>query len=317
MAKSEDFHLLYKKSLMFCITCSENRYSNDNVFLISKDAERLIKFCGICGFGITCKSLVKSSGFRRFNVALEFLLKCFRLGRSITMFTRHSFKTKLKILDYGCGRGEFLYFMNRLGWTAVGTEYSLESSYEALDKGIPIFFGEHAQKDLYEHYGNAYFDVITSYHNLEHLDDPRDFLSLSWDLLKKRGMLLLEVPNIESLQYLISKEDWLLLDIENHKFHFSRKSLEALLVKHGFYILKQSTFSMNYGLIGMIEAMKSRITRIRDKSRQSKIQTPGETKLLKSSLVTILFLLVPSLVLELLSVFMKRGAVIRIHAIKI
>jgi len=207
--------------------------------------------------------------------------------------------------------------MNRLGWTAVGTEYSLESSYEALDKGIPIFFGEHAQKDLYEHYGNAYFDVITSYHNLEHLDDPRDFLSLSWDLLKKRGMLLLEVPNIESLQYLISKEDWLLLDIENHKFHFSRKSLEALLVKHGFYILKQSTFSMNYGLIGMIEAMKSRITRIRDKSRQSKIQTPGETKLLKSSLVTILFLLVPSLVLELLSVFMKRGAVIRIHAIKI
>jgi len=159
--------------------------------------------------------------------------------------------------------------------------------------------------------------VITSFHNLEHLDDPRDFLRLSWDLLKKRGMLLLEVPNIESLQYLISKEDWLLLDLENHKFHFSRKSLEALLVQHGFYIVKQSTFSMNYGVIGMIESIKSRITRMLDKSFHSGIQTPEETKLLKSSLVSILFLLVPSLVLEFTSVLIKKGAVIRIHAIKI
>jgi 2-polyprenyl-3-methyl-5-hydroxy-6-metoxy-1,4-benzoquinol methylase len=143
-------------------------------------------------------------------------------------------KKDIKILDIGCGSGQFLYEMKTLGLDVYGVE--------------PGKFDEEGNKkyDLNIKKGNIgkikypkeYFDIITLNHVLEHINNPNTTLLEIKRIIKKEGTFILGVPNTNSLAFKIFGKNWYQLDIPRHIINYSEKNLKFLLNKSGFKVIK-------------------------------------------------------------------------------
>ncbi|GFP43539.1 hypothetical protein HKBW3C_02669 [Candidatus Hakubella thermalkaliphila] len=140
-------------------------------------------------------------------------------------------KKKGRILDVGCGDGKFLLHFKERGWEAFGVDVS-ETSYRLARQrlGRNVFNCE--LKDC--HFPDSYFDVVTLNHVLEHMLDPNEQLREVHRILKDDGILLLSLPNINSLQFKISRERWFGLDLPRHLYHYSPQPIGNMLRKNGF-----------------------------------------------------------------------------------
>lgn len=129
---------------------------------------------------------------------------------------------KGKILDVGCGQGDFLYEMRLDGWESWGIDISDKMIEHAQNKyHITVLKGPLESVTL----DYDYFDVITFWSSLEHMYDPMGCLKVAYKLLKKGGFIFIMVPNINSLEFKCLQERWPHLDIPRHLHHFSPKTL--------------------------------------------------------------------------------------------
>ena len=98
------------------------------------------------------------------------------------------------VLDVGAGSGEFAYLMTRLGKTVKGIEpNSRYAAYCRETLGLDVQTA-HLSPDLF---APGQFDLIRLNHVLEHLNDPIEYLGQIACWLTPRGLLYVEVPNIE------------------------------------------------------------------------------------------------------------------------
>ena len=67
--------------------------------------------------------------------------------------------------------------------------------------------------------------------------------------------MVIEVPNFDSLQCFIDKNNWIHLECPRHVTHFTKKSLFNLFDNKKFKIIKSSTFSVEYGFYGMLQSL--------------------------------------------------------------
>ncbi len=127
----------------------------------------------------------------------------------------HMLETSLinrKILDFGCGAGGFLKKAQAVASQACGVE---------LEQRVHAHWGD----ELTLHHGlaeaGAGYDLITAFHVIEHLADPRSMLRELSGHLKTGGRLVVEVP---------SSEDALLTLFDNNAFqHFTYWSQHLFL----------------------------------------------------------------------------------------
>jgi SAM-dependent methyltransferase len=152
-----------------------------------------------------------------------------------------------RLLDVGCGRGEFLRVARDRGWQCFGVEISPQASDEARRKGLDVATGRFEDVD----YPDSFFDVVTIYHVLEHLHDPREALSKAYQLLKSGGLLVVAVPNFDSLQAGLFRQRWYHLDAPRHLYHFAPHTLKMLLHETGFKVLETRWFSVEGDWIGI------------------------------------------------------------------
>ena len=89
------------------------------------------------------------------------------------------------------------------------------------------------------------------YHVLEHLHDPREALSKAYQLLKRGGLLVVAVPNFDSLQARIFRQRWYHLDAPRHLYHFTPHTLKMLLHEVGFKVLETRWFSLEHDWAGI------------------------------------------------------------------
>lgn len=147
-------------------------------------------------------------------------------------FTFGFFPTKRhgRLLDVGCGSGLYLHAFQKLGWNAHGVEISArvaEATRRAL--GLNVITGALEEAK----FPDAYFDVVTLIHVLEHLSDPVGTLREVCRILKKDGLVVMAVPNFRSPTALVFRSYWFALDMPRHLCQFSPTSLRALLDKVG------------------------------------------------------------------------------------
>jgi len=144
--------------------------------------------------------------------------------------TRRSSKGRL--LDYGCGVGLFVKTCTNDGWEAYGMEPNEKAATYATDYNevsiIPDFEGLEKKKK---------FDVITLFHVLEHVHKLNKTIDILLNRLKKRGILFIAVPNRDSFDATLFKENWAALDVPRHLYHFNTSSMEYLADKHNCKIV--------------------------------------------------------------------------------
>lgn len=155
------------------------------------------------------------------------------------------YKRQGRLLDIGCGTGGFVLEMKKRGFETYGVDISSKACRLAREKGLSNIYQGTLEKPKFP---DNYFDVITLWHVLEHLPYPDSILSEIHRIIKKDGILLLEVPNIESLPFKIFKRYWFHLDIPRHLCHWSRKTVGRLLEKNNFEVLQTDYFSLEFPL---------------------------------------------------------------------
>lgn len=193
---------------------------------------------------------------KRFPAPMEWAIRWFRERRVQTILSQHP--QTGRILDIGCGRGLMLAEFHQRGWEAVGTEFSADLA-AAVQKqhGFRVHHSQYLSDCTFP---DDYFDVITLWHVLEHLPYPIQTLQEIRRILKPNGILLIEVPNIESWQAKIGGGAWFHLDCPRHLYHFGTEQLTTILQAAGLSILQTNTLSLEYGPYGALQSLLNRLT---------------------------------------------------------
>ena len=136
-----------------------------------------------------------------------------------------------KLLDIGCGSGDFLSFMEKNFFDVFGVENNNTALKICAKKKLKVYNSLEALSD-------KSFDVITLWHVLEHLPKPEEVIANIHDLLASNGVLVLAVPNFSSHDRLHYQHNWAALDVPRHRWHFTPEGLEQMLSKAGFKLQK-------------------------------------------------------------------------------
>ena len=256
---------------------------------------------------------------KRFGSTIEFLIHLGRIlkRRRITKHVKPG-----RILDIGCGRGLFLDVMRRGGWSALGTELSKETaSYAAEVYGLEVLRGDLTKHQL----PGESLDVININQVLEHLKNPAEVLTECRRLLRKGGLLVISVPDLRSLQFTVGKENWFLLDLPCHLFHFTEEGLKGLLKKNGFHIRRIKRFNREYSPFGWLQTLLNvsgiRFNLLYDLLKAKELKGKEMESIKPGGILATLFLLPIYFPLALIlsiaePVIWKRGGSIEIYSVK-
>ncbi len=141
-----------------------------------------------------------------------------------------SLKNSCSILDIGCGWAQALLFFKEKGFDCYGFDPAKEAVEYGCKKGLNI---KHAGLDGMDVFNGKQFDIICLFNVLEHVADPEKTIMQIKKILKKGGILLIDVPN-EFNDFQIAGrdvnnlEDWWICP-PNHLNYFSKSSLEKFL----------------------------------------------------------------------------------------
>lgn len=132
------------------------------------------------------------------------------------------------LLDVGTARGDFLDWVERLGWRAAGIEpHARAGTSDPRVRFIDIDSPALAP---------ASYDVITAWHVVEHLHAPSKFFARVAELLRPGGRFCMSVPNFRSYKDLWLKAE----DVPRHLHFFALDSLNAYGERSGLRVTRHS-----------------------------------------------------------------------------
>jgi len=135
-----------------------------------------------------------------------------------------------RLLEIGCGAGNFLARMKKRGWEVAGIEASPSAAASAQATGLAVRSGRLEDAvDPVEPY-----DLVVGWEVLEHLHHPVTSLRLLHRWTVPRGWLALSVPDAGSIDFAMFKHAWYGLDVPRHLFHFTLPTLTAVLCRGGW-----------------------------------------------------------------------------------
>jgi len=147
-----------------------------------------------------------------------------------------------RVLDIGCGRGEFVRGFNEIGIEAHGVDISEYSIKDGLSRA-PFLNGKLHVCDIDKDklpFPEEYFDLIISINTIEHVCSPSRFVEESRRVLKPRGYILVitHIPGSEhdvgDVTHLNtrSKEEWIKLFKRyglQHDERFEKEIIQGLI----------------------------------------------------------------------------------------
>ncbi len=219
-------------------TCLDHSVSLEN-FMITK--------CTICELLITTprpsddrigEYYLSESYTSHIDSAKHIIDKIYLIARYFTLQwklsvvkSNTSSKTK-RILDFGCGTGEFLKVSKRKGWDITGVEPSPNARAKA---------SEYVKSDLLpslDDNSKKNYDVITLWHVLEHVPELDRTIQKLKTRLTNDGTIFIAVPNHTSWDAKNYKQHWAGYDVPRHLWHFSKKNMKILLEKNELKLIK-------------------------------------------------------------------------------
>jgi len=114
-------------------------------------------------------------------------------GLAKYLVERFAIKEGNRILDNGCGRGDFLRGFEKCGMEVYGTDY--EKIFDGVYAGINL----ETDKLPFE---DNYFDVVFTKSVIEHIHKPEIYLNEMYRVLKPGGRIIVMVPDWHSCMYM-------------------------------------------------------------------------------------------------------------------
>lgn len=180
-----------------------------------------------------------------FGTSFDILFRVWR-RRRVTLLKR--LKPDGKFLDVGCGAGSLVGDLLEKGYDAYGMDTAPAAATAIPKHLLPRI----TLRPLEEcGYAEGSFDLVMLSDVLEHVRAPHLLLQRIARLLKKDGVLVISVPNWESMEARVfGRRHWRNIDAPRHLWHFTNVSLSALLKQEGF--TKSTPFDM--GILKLLEA---------------------------------------------------------------
>ncbi len=161
------------------------------------------------------------------------IIRRISLKKKLKLINSFSSEEK-KLLDVGCGTGDFLKIAKENNWTVSGIEPNEQA------RKIANIKTEHSVFEIEQllKFEPSSFDTITLWHVLEHLPNLEDHISVFKKLLKPQGTLIIAVPNYKSYDAKYYKEFWAAFDVPRHLWHFNKTSISKLVLKFSMEVIK-------------------------------------------------------------------------------
>jgi SAM-dependent methyltransferase len=134
-----------------------------------------------------------------------------------------------RLLDVGCANGRFLNQMKLVGWRVAGIEIDPIAASKAQTVTSDLFVGDPVDAP----FAAGAFDVVTSFHVVEHLTRPVAALEQMIDWLTPNGLLIVEVPNAGGVGGRLFGRYWSGLDFPRHLVHFTPATMAAMVRRAG------------------------------------------------------------------------------------
>jgi 2-polyprenyl-3-methyl-5-hydroxy-6-metoxy-1,4-benzoquinol methylase len=148
----------------------------------------------------------------------------------LEVFGRLKINYNSKILDVGCGAGNFLYSLNKIGFkNLVGVDPYLRESTK--ERGVEIY-----NKSIHELPDNQKYDFIMFDHSFEHIFKQLQALIKVYKLLSEGGVCLIRVPIKTDYIWNYYGINWVQIDAPRHFFLHTLNSFELLVKKSGLSI---------------------------------------------------------------------------------
>jgi SAM-dependent methyltransferase len=198
--------------------------------------------CTACGFCITnprpapqeIGTFYESTSYiSHTNASTGLQNRLYQWARKRTIRTKHKLIAQHqptgKLLDMGCGTGEFLAHMKAQGYQTSGIEPGLHPREQAI---------QHHALDVVPEIdvipAAEQFQVITLWHVLEHVYDVKETLRKLHARMARGGLLVIAVPDRESWDATHYGSVWAAYDVPRHLSHFRRRDMHRFLTEQGF-----------------------------------------------------------------------------------
>jgi len=235
------------EKLSSCPVCGKSTFSP---FLLSSDffltkEEYMIVSCNSCGLkfvnprpdeyeiGKYYESpdyVSHDSGKKNISNFLYRLARNISIKKKFKLVKEHARGNKL--MDIGCGTGEFIFFCQQNGFSVKGIEPGEKPrSFAQTEYKLDV----HEEAYL-SHLTTQEFDVITLWHVLEHVHHLHERMGKILEILNPDGTLIIAVPNCDSWDAHYYGKFWAAFDLPRHLYHFTRETMNILSQKHGLKI---------------------------------------------------------------------------------
>ncbi len=176
-------------------------------------------------------------------------------GRFLRGVPRITAGRPAELIDIGCGSGSFLREARRQGFSVTGMDSSataLRCLQEIGIRGIPA-------PPVRPLGGEKQFDVLTLFHVLEHLRDPKAEMKNLLTLARRGAWVIVQVPLLDSWQSRWFGAGWYGLDPPRHLTQFTYRGLCQFFTGLGLHIEKVWHFSLRDNAPAIVSSLFPRM----------------------------------------------------------
>jgi 2-polyprenyl-3-methyl-5-hydroxy-6-metoxy-1,4-benzoquinol methylase len=185
-------------------------------------------------------------GFQNLRVDEEQRLALLNARWRLDLIRRYTSSGRL--LEVGCARGDFLRIAKE-SFDVYGVEPNPELAAWSA-RVAPV------HQDVIEKMPLDGFDVAASFHVIEHVSSPRQFVQAMSDRVKPGGLVVIETPNIASLPFRMLKSKWRQF-IPEHYYFFEPASITRLMKGAGLEVED----ILSVGKYASVELILNRLSR--------------------------------------------------------